>query len=62
MAINIQDFRMAIRIDNSEAKAKFDETKRQIDAVKAAICRRLQCNPVTLDRHLIRMCYFLPCR
>lgn len=35
MAVNIQDFRMAIRIDNSEAKAKFDETKRQIDAVKA---------------------------
>lgn len=28
---------------------------------KAAICRRLQCNPITLDRHLIRMCYFLPC-
>ena len=28
---------------------------------KAAICRRLQCNPITLDGHLIRMCYFLPC-
>lgn len=39
MAINIQDFRMAIRIDNSEAKAKFDETKRQIDAVKAEMAK-----------------------
>lgn len=28
---------------------------------KAAICRRLECNPTTLDKHLIRMCYFLPC-
>lgn len=37
MAISIQDFRVAIRIDNSEAKAKFDETKQQIAAVKAAI-------------------------
>lgn len=35
MAISIQDFRVAIRIDNSEAKAKFDETKQQIAAVKA---------------------------
>ena len=35
MAINIKDFRMAIRIDNSEAKAKFDETKRQLEAVTA---------------------------
>lgn len=39
MAVNIQDFRMAIRIDNSEAKAKFDETKRQIDAVKAGMAK-----------------------
>lgn len=39
MAISIQDFRMAIRIDNSEAKAKFDETKRQIDAVKAEMAK-----------------------
>ena len=39
MAVNIQDFRMAIRIDNSEAKAKFDETKRQIDAVKAEMAK-----------------------
>lgn len=39
MAINIQDFRMAIRIDNSEAKAKFDETKRQIEAVKAEMAK-----------------------
>jgi TP901 family phage tail tape measure protein len=30
---------MAIRIDNSEAKAKFDETKRQIDAVKAEMAK-----------------------
>lgn len=28
---------MAIRIDNSEAKAKFEETQRQIDGVKAAM-------------------------
>ena len=35
MAINIKDFRMAIRIDNSEAKAKFDETKKQLEAVTA---------------------------
>lgn len=34
MAISIQDFRVAIRIDNSEAKAKFDETKKQVAAVK----------------------------
>ena len=33
MSINIKDFRMAIRIDNSEAKAKFDETKRQLEQV-----------------------------
>lgn len=39
MAVNIQDFRMAIRIDNSEAKAKFDETKRQIDAVKVEMAK-----------------------
>lgn len=39
MAVNIQDFRMAIRIDNSEAKAKFDETKRQIEAVKAEMAK-----------------------
>lgn len=26
---------MAIRIDNSEAKAKFDETKRQLEQVTA---------------------------
>lgn len=39
MAVNIQNFRMAIRIDNSEAKAKFDETKRQIDAVKAEMAK-----------------------
>ena len=35
MAISIQDFRMAIRIDNSEAKTKFNETKEQIAAVRA---------------------------
>ena len=35
MAISIKDFRMAIRIDNSEAKAKFEETKRQLDEVTA---------------------------
>lgn len=35
MAISIRDFRMAIRIDNSEAKAKFDETKRQLEQVTA---------------------------
>lgn len=35
MAINIQDFRVAIRIDNSEAKKKFDETKQQVAAVEA---------------------------
>lgn len=39
MAVNIQDFRMAIRIDNSEAKAKFDETKRQIGLVKAEMAK-----------------------
>lgn len=39
MAISIQDFRMAIRIDNSEAKTKFDETKRQIEAVKAEMAK-----------------------
>lgn len=35
MAISIQDFRVAIRIDNSEAKKKFDETKQQVAAVEA---------------------------
>ena len=35
MAISINDFRMAIRIDNSEAKTKFAETKEQIAAVRA---------------------------
>ena len=35
MAVSIKDFRMAIRIDNSEAKAKFDETKRQLADVAA---------------------------
>ena len=34
MAISINDFRMAIRIDNSEAKTKFAETKEQIAAVR----------------------------
>lgn len=34
MAIGINDFRMAIRIDNSEAKAKFEETRDQIAAVR----------------------------
>lgn len=34
MAISIQDFRMAIRIDNSEARAKFEETREQIAKVK----------------------------
>ncbi|MEL5895049.1 phage tail tape measure protein [Bacteroides sp. GD17] len=33
MSINISDFRMAIRIDNSDAKAKFVETKEQIASV-----------------------------
>lgn len=37
MAISIKDFRMAIRIDNSEAKQKFDETKRQLEQVTAAM-------------------------
>lgn len=35
MAISINDFRMAIRIDNSEAKIKFAETKEQIASVTA---------------------------
>lgn len=35
MAISINDFRMAIRIDNSEAKAKFAETKEQVASVTA---------------------------
>lgn len=35
MAIGINDFRMAIRIDNSEAKTKFAETKEQIASVRA---------------------------
>lgn len=34
MAISINDFRMAIRIDNSEAKTKFAETKEQIASVR----------------------------
>lgn len=34
MSISIKDFRMAIRIDNSDAKAKFTETKEQIAAVR----------------------------
>ena len=34
MAISINDFRVAIRIDNSEAKAKFDETREQIARVR----------------------------
>lgn len=34
MAISINDFRVAIRIDNSEAKAKFDETREQIAKVR----------------------------
>ena len=35
MAISVKDFRMAIRIDNSEAKAKFEETKKQLADVAA---------------------------
>lgn len=35
MAISVNDFRMAIRIDNSEAKVKFSETKEQIAKVRA---------------------------
>lgn len=27
---------------------------------KAAICRKLKCNPATLENHMIRMRYFLP--
>lgn len=27
---------------------------------KAAICRKLKCNPATLKDHMVRMCYFLP--
>lgn len=34
MAISINDFRVAIRIDNSEAKAKFNETREQIAKVR----------------------------
>lgn len=37
MAISINDFRIAIRIDNSEAKAKFDETREQIAKVREEI-------------------------
>ena len=37
MAISIRDFRMAIRIDNQDAKRKFDETRRQLDAVAASM-------------------------
>lgn len=33
MAISINDFRIAIRIDNSEAKVKFEETREQIAKV-----------------------------
>lgn len=35
MAISITDFRVAIRIDNSEAKVKFEETRQEIAKVKA---------------------------
>lgn len=35
MSINVNDFRIAIRIDNSEAKAKFAETREQISSVRA---------------------------
>lgn len=35
MAISITDFRVAIRIDNSEAKVKFEETREEIAKVKA---------------------------
>lgn len=34
MAISINDFRVAIRIDNSEAKVKFEETREQIAKVR----------------------------
>lgn len=34
MAISITDFRVAIRIDNSEAKVKFEETRQEIAKVK----------------------------
>lgn len=34
MAISINDFRVAIRIDNSEAKVKFEETREQISKVR----------------------------
>ena len=37
MSISISDFRIAIRIDNSEAKIKFGETRDQIDQVTAAM-------------------------
>ena len=37
MSISIKDFRMAIRIDNSEARQKFEETRRQIGQVAAAM-------------------------
>ena len=37
MAISIKDFRMAIRIDNSEAKAKFEETRLQLEGVTASL-------------------------
>ena len=33
MATKIQDFRAAIRIDNKEAKTKFEETRQQIEAL-----------------------------
>ena len=35
MAISIKDFRMAIRIDNAEAKQKLEETKQQLAGVTA---------------------------
>ena len=41
MAISINDFRMAIRIDNSEAKTKFAETKEQIAAVRAEMDKEI---------------------
>ena len=35
MAISITDFKVAIRIDNSEAKVKFEETREEIAKVKS---------------------------
>lgn len=37
MAISINDFRIAIRIDNSQAKPKLEETAREINAVEQAM-------------------------